>query len=175
MRDKASDIHIEPQEDATRVRFRVDGVLRNAVTLPKNSHSAIISRIKIMADMDIAEKRLPQDGRINIEQGGREIDLRISTLPTILGEKVVMRILDKSAASIDIHDLAFTAKNMDLYKDLFSSSYGIVLVTGPTGSGKSTTLYSTLTNINSPTKKYHYRRRSGRVPHRWRQSGGRQQ
>lgn len=152
VRDKASDIHIEPQEDDTRVRFRVDGVLRNAVTLPKNSHSAIISRIKIMAEMDIAEKRLPQDGRINIEQGGRDIDLRISTLPTILGEKVVMRILDKTAASIDINDLAFTAKNMELYSSLFNSSYGIVLVTGPTGSGKSTTLYSTLTNINNPNK-----------------------
>ena len=134
------------------MRFRVDGVLRNAVTLPKNSHSAIISRIKIMAEMDIAEKRLPQDGRINIEQGGRDIDLRISTLPTILGEKVVMRILDKTAASIDINDLAFTAKNMELYSSLFNSSYGIVLVTGPTGSGKSTTLYSTLTNINNPNK-----------------------
>ena len=88
-----------------------------------------------MAEMDIAEKRLPQDGRINIEQGGRDIDLRISTLPTILGEKVVMRILDKTAASIDINDLAFTAKNMELYSSLFNSSYGIVLVTGPTGSG----------------------------------------
>ena len=152
IRQRASDIHIEPQEDDTRVRFRVDGVLRNAVTLPKNSHSAIISRIKIMAEMDIAEKRLPQDGRINIEQGGRDIDLRISTLPTILGEKVVMRILDKTAASIDINDLAFTAKNMELYSSLFNSSYGIVLVTGPTGSGKSTTLYSTLTNINNPNK-----------------------
>ena len=139
-------------EQVRTVCFRVDGVLRNAVTLPKNSHSAIISRIKIMAEMDIAEKRLPQDGRINIEQGGRDIDLRISTLPTILGEKVVMRILDKTAASIDINDLAFTAKNMELYSSLFNSSYGIVLVTGPTGSGKSTTLYSTLTNINNPNK-----------------------
>ena len=95
VRDKASDIHIEPQEDDTRVRFRVDGVLRNAVTLPKNSHSAIISRIKIMAEMDIAEKRLPQDGRINIEQGGRDIDLRISTLPTILGERLLCVFLIK--------------------------------------------------------------------------------
>lgn len=152
VRDKASDIHIEPQEDSTRVRFRVDGVLRSAVTLPKNSHNAIVSRIKIMADMDIAEKRLPQDGRINIEKSGDNIDLRISTLPTILGEKIVMRILDKNAASIAIEDLTFTEKNMELYKDFFSASYGIVLVTGPTGSGKSTTLYSTLTHINSPTK-----------------------
>ncbi len=152
IRYKASDIHIEPQENFTRVRFRVDGVLRNVVTLRKNRHSAIISRIKIMADLDIAEKRLPQDGRINIEQGGREIDLRISTLPTIEGEKVVMRILDKNAASIDIRKLAFTAKNIELYSTLFKSSFGIVLVSGPTGSGKSTTLYSTLTNINSPTK-----------------------
>lgn len=152
VRDKASDIHIEPQEDDTRVRFRVDGVLRNAVTLPKNSHSAIISRIKIMAEMDIAEKRLPQDGRINIEQGGRDIDLRISTLPTILGEKVVMRILDKTAASIDINDLAFTAKNMELYSSLFNSSYGIVLVTGPTGSGKSTTLAAVINKINKHRK-----------------------
>lgn len=152
IRDKASDIHIEPQEEITRIRFRVDGMLREAATLPRNSHNAIVSRIKIMSEMNIAEKRLPQDGRINIQQGGREIDLRISTLPTILDEKVVMRILDKTAASIDINDLAFSQKNMELYQNLFKASYGIVLVTGPTGSGKSTTLYSTLTNINSPSK-----------------------
>ncbi|MGE4588550.1 MAG: GspE/PulE family protein [Acidaminococcaceae bacterium] len=152
VRDRASDIHIEPQEDNLRVRFRVDGVLREVISFPKNTQAPILSRIKIMADMDIAEKRLPQDGRINILEKGRQIDIRVSTLPTILGEKVVMRILDKSAMAVALKDLGFSEKNMKMYNDLITKSYGCVLVTGPTGSGKSTTLYSTLMYVNSPTK-----------------------
>lgn len=152
VRDRASDIHIEPQEDNLRVRFRVDGVLREVISFPKNTQAPILSRIKIMADMDIAEKRLPQDGRINVLEKGRQIDIRVSTLPTILGEKVVMRILDKSAMAVALKDLGFSEKNMKMYNDLITKSYGCVLVTGPTGSGKSTTLYSTLMHVNSPTK-----------------------
>ncbi|MDD4085321.1 MAG: Flp pilus assembly complex ATPase component TadA [Acholeplasmataceae bacterium] len=152
VRDRASDIHIEPQEDNLRVRFRVDGVMREIISFPKNTHAPILSRIKIMGDMDIAEKRLPQDGRINIQEKGRQIDIRVSTLPTILGEKVVMRILDKSAMTIALDELGFSERNFELYKDMITKSYGCVLVTGPTGSGKSTTLYSTLMHVNAPTK-----------------------
>ena len=152
VRERASDIHIEPEDDETRVRFRVDGVLRSAITLPRASIAAIVSRVKIMAEMDIAEKRVPQDGRINIEVNGRSIDLRISTLPTIVGEKVVMRILDKNLSSVAIEDLKFSEENLRIYKGLYSSPHGIVLMTGPTGSGKSTTLYSTLTELNSIEK-----------------------
>jgi len=149
VKDKASDIHVEPEEDRLRVRFREDGVLREVITFPKATQAAILSRIKIMAEMDIAEKRLPQDGRIKLIQNQREIDVRVSTLPTILGEKIVMRILDKEAMNIKLEDLSFTAQNMTLYKNMMHSAYGMILVTGPTGSGKSTTLYSTLMEINS--------------------------
>ena len=152
VKDKASDIHVEPEEDKLRVRFRVDGVLREVITFPKATQAAILSRIKIMADMDIAEKRVPQDGRIKMVQNKREIDIRVSTLPTILGEKIVMRILDKEAMNITLQDLNFTEKNMELYANMMHSAYGMILVTGPTGSGKSTTLYSTLMEINSVTK-----------------------
>lgn len=152
VKDKASDIHIEPQEDTVRVRFRLDGVLRSVLTFSKTNQAAIISRIKIMAKMDIAERRLPQDGRINIKENNREIDLRVSSLPTILGEKIVMRVLDKSAAAISIDKLGFSKKNRELFENAISSSYGLILVTGPTGSGKSTTLYSTLMQVNTIEK-----------------------
>ncbi len=152
VQDKASDIHIEPEEKVLRVRFRVDGVLREVISFPKNIQAAILSRIKIMAEMDIAEKRLPQDGRIKLTKQNSEIDVRVSTMPTILGEKVVMRILDKSAMNIKLDELGFTENNMALYRDMFDSAYGLVLVTGPTGSGKSTTLYSTLLSINDIEK-----------------------
>ena len=152
VQDKASDIHVEPAEDKVRVRFRVDGVLREVITFPKSTQAAILSRIKIMAEMDIAEKRLPQDGRIKITKNGREIDIRVSTLPTILGEKVVMRILDKAAVDIRLDDLALSPENRKMYERMYKSAYGMILVTGPTGSGKSTTLYSTLMEINSVTK-----------------------
>lgn len=150
--DKASDIHIEPEEENLRVRFRVDGVLREVITFPKSTQAAIISRIKIMSEMDIAEKRLPQDGRIKLVKNKREIDIRVSTLPTILGEKVVMRILDKEAMNLKLTELGFTEKNMELYKNMMTTSYGMILVTGPTGSGKSTTLYSSLMTINNISK-----------------------
>ncbi len=152
VQDKASDIHIEPEEKVLRVRFRVDGVLREVISFPKNIQAAILSRIKIMAEMDIAEKRLPQDGRIKLTKQKSEIDIRVSSMPTILGEKIVMRILDKSAMDIKLNELGFTERNMVLYKDMFDSAYGLVLVTGPTGSGKSTTLYSTLLSINDIEK-----------------------
>ena len=152
IKERASDIHIEPMDRNVRVRFRVDGVLREVVTFPRHSHAAIISRIKIMSEMDIAEKRLPQDGRIKVPEQGREIDLRVSTLPTILGEKVVMRILDKKSVILNIKGLGFTSENLARYRHLFAQSYGMLLVTGPTGSGKTTTLYSTLTELNSPGK-----------------------
>lgn len=152
IRERASDIHIEPQDKTLRVRFRVDGILREVSSFTKDVHAAIISRIKIMAEMDIAEKRLPQDGRIKIKEAGREIDIRVSTLPTILGEKVVMRILDKNAVILDINKLGFTPDNIRRYRQLFTQSYGMILVTGPTGSGKTTTLYSTLSEISTPEK-----------------------
>ncbi len=152
VRERASDIHIEPQNTTLRVRFRIDGVLRDISSFTKDIHAAIVSRIKIMADMDIAEKRLPQDGRIKIREAGREIDIRVSTLPTILGEKVVMRILDKKAVILDIKKLGFTAGNQHRYQQLYTQSYGMILVTGPTGSGKTTTLYSTLSALNSAEK-----------------------
>ncbi|MDR3559851.1 MAG: type II secretion system ATPase GspE [Negativicutes bacterium] len=150
IKERASDIHIEPQDKAVRVRFRIDGVLREIVTFPRHTHPAIISRVKIMSEMDIAEKRLPQDGRIKVIEGGREIDIRVSSLPTILGEKVVLRILDKSAVILDIKGLGFSAENLTKYQKVFNQSYGMILVTGPTGSGKTTTLYSTLTLLNAP-------------------------
>lgn len=150
VKERASDIHIEPQEKHLRVRFRVDGVLREVVTFPRHVHAAIVSRIKIMSEMDIAEKRVPQDGRIKVQEAGRDIDIRVSTLPTILGEKVVMRLLDKRAVILDINKLGFSPANLKRYRQMYSQSYGMILITGPTGSGKTTTLYSTLTEINSP-------------------------
>lgn len=152
IKERASDIHIEPQEKSLRVRFRVDGVLREVVTFPRHTHAAIISRIKIMSEMDIAEKRLPQDGRIKVHESGRDIDLRVSTLPTITGEKVVLRILDKKSIILDIQGLGFVSGNLTLYRRLYSQAYGMLLITGPTGSGKTTTLYSTLTQISIPSK-----------------------
>jgi len=152
VRARSSDIHIEPMERQVRVRFRIDGVLREIVTFPKATQNAIVSRIKIMADMDIAEKRMPQDGRIKVQEKGRDIDIRASTLPTVLGEKVVLRILDRAAVVLDISSLGFSKHNFERYQRMYSQSYGMILVTGPTGSGKTTTLYSTLVEINSPEK-----------------------
>lgn len=152
VKEKASDIHIEPLDDLVRVRYRIDGILREVVTFPKHTHAPILSRIKIMSEMDIAEKRLPQDGRININENGREVDIRVSTLPTIQGEKVVMRILDRRAVVLNMNSLGISSVNMPLFQQLYAYSYGMVLVTGPTGSGKSTTLYSILAEINAPSK-----------------------
>jgi general secretion pathway protein E len=151
---RASDIHIEPFEKEFRIRFRVDGVLFNQETPPRELKAAIISRLKLMAKLNIAERRLPQDGRIKIKILGREVDLRVSTLPTLYGESVVMRLLDRSAGDFyDLRRLGFNDQMLDRMEHFTSLPHGIFLVTGPTGSGKSTTLYSALKRINLPDKK----------------------
>ena len=144
----ASDIHIEPYEKQIRVRFRIDGMLHEMMSPPFKMKNAITSRLKIMAELDIAEKRVPQDGRIKVRMHGKPIDLRVSTLPTIFGEKVVMRILDQSNLQIDLAKLGFHPSALARFLNAIESPYGMVLVTGPTGSGKSTTLYSALQKIN---------------------------
>lgn len=149
----ASDIHIEPFQDTVKVRFRIDGILREHVELPNRMQQGLISRIKIMARMDIAERRLPQDGRIRMKIAGKDIDLRVSSLPTIYGESVVSRILDQSQARFSLENLGFPEKELSQFKELIMQPYGIMLVTGPTGSGKTTTLYSALNAINSVEKK----------------------
>ncbi len=148
--DRASDIHIEPTERDLRVRFRIDGVLHEIMRTPRSITNAVVSRLKIMADIDIAERRRPQDGRISLRVGGRQLDLRVSTLPTIYGEKVVMRLLDNSTAMLELEDLGFSPKTLEGYAASYSKPYGTILVVGPTGSGKSTTLYATLNVLNKP-------------------------
>ncbi|MGE5176263.1 MAG: type IV-A pilus assembly ATPase PilB [Hyphomicrobiales bacterium] len=150
VRKGASDIHIEPYEKALRVRFRIDGTLYEMMSPPFRMKAAITSRLKIMAELDIAERRIPQDGRIKLRILGRTIDLRVSTLPTIFGEKVVMRILDKGNLNIDLNKLGFQEQALRDFTRAISQPYGMVLVTGPTGSGKTTTLYSALSKINVP-------------------------
>jgi type IV pilus assembly protein PilB len=152
VKSRASDIHIEPQEDSVVIRMRIDGLLRDMVPPPKKMRSAIITRIKILSDMDIAERRLPQDGRFKIKASGRDIDVRVSVIPTIYGEKVVMRILDAAAATHDINHLGFGDKLLKEFKVILSQPHGIIVVTGPTGSGKSTTLYSALNYLKDSTK-----------------------
>ncbi|MBU0567975.1 type IV-A pilus assembly ATPase PilB [bacterium] len=148
----ASDIHIEPYERIVRVRYRIDGKLYEVTSPPKRMHPAIVSRLKIMSNLDIAERRLPQDGRARVSLEGRDIDLRVSMMPTVYGEKVVMRILDPSSLCLDLTALGFEPDILPIYQDNLKAPYGIILVTGPTGSGKSTTLYSSLSTINSPDK-----------------------
>ena len=150
IQDKASDIHIEPGELSLRVRYRIDGVLHEMPSAPKSIQSGVISRLKIMSDIDIAERRKPQDGRMSVSHGGRKIDLRVATLPTVWGEKVVMRILDNSTTSMNLRDLNLLDHNFEAYKTAYSKPYGMILVTGPTGSGKSTTLYTTLNTVARP-------------------------
>ena len=150
---KASDIHFEPFETQFRIRYRVDGVLHDAEAPPKRLQSAIISRVKIMAKMNIAERRLPQDGRIMVKVKGKEIDFRVSTVPTIHGESVVLRILDKTSIVLDIEKLGFPHDILADFDQCIQNPHGILLVTGPTGSGKTTTLYCALEKINSPDKK----------------------
>ena len=152
VKKNASDIHIEPLEEVTRVRLRIDGLLCNAAEMLRSNHSAIVSRIKIICGIDIAEKRLPQDGRVEVEVGGSKIDLRVSTLPVINGEKVVIRLLEKSQKLLELEALNFSESNLKIYKQLINSPHGIILLTGPTGSGKSTTLYATLQELNDETK-----------------------
>lgn len=148
--DRASDIHIEPSEGGLGVRYRIDGVLHEVHNSPKHMQNAVISRVKILSDIDIAERRKPQDGRMSVVHSGRKIDLRVATLPTVWGEKIVMRILDNSTASLDLRDLSFGQENYDTYRESFTKPYGMILVTGPTGSGKSTTLYATLNAVARP-------------------------
>ena len=150
VRKGASDIHIEPYEKSLRVRFRIDGTLYEMMAPPFKYKAAIISRLKIMSELDIAERRVPQDGRIKIKVLNRTIDLRVSTLPTIFGEKIVMRILDKTNLNVDLEKLGFEPQAFAEFTRAIASPYGMVLVTGPTGSGKTTTLYSALTKINTP-------------------------
>ena len=150
VRKGASDIHIEPYEKSMRVRFRIDGVLQEMMAPPFKFKAAIISRLKIMAELDIAERRVPQDGRIKIKILNRTIDLRVSSLPTIFGEKIVMRILDKTNLNIDLEKLGFEPTSMKELTGAIANPYGMVLVTGPTGSGKTTTLYSALSRVNTP-------------------------
>ncbi|MEE8497484.1 MAG: ATPase, T2SS/T4P/T4SS family [Acidimicrobiia bacterium] len=148
--ERASDIHIEPGEHDLRIRFRIDGVLHEVMSSPRSVSGAVVSRLKIMAELDIAERRVPQDGRVSLRVTGRQIDLRVATLPSIYGEKVVIRILDKDDAVLDLPDLGFLPESLDRFERSYTKPYGTILVTGPTGSGKTTTLYSTLNILNKP-------------------------
>lgn len=150
---KASDIHLEPLEKRFRVRFRIDGVLQEMKGPPKRLQAAIISRLKLMADASLAEKRIPQDGRIQAKSGGKDVDLRVSILPTVYGESIVMRILDKEGLRLGLPELGFFADDQAVFQGLIGGSDGVFLVTGPTGSGKSTTLYSALNYVNLPDRK----------------------
>jgi len=152
VKERASDIHIEPNEKGLLIRFRIDGMLHDIRTLPNTTKSAVISRIKILAKMDIAERRLPQDGRFQVKFGTREVDLRVSTIPTVLGEKVVLRLLDKSKGLIKLEQLGFIPEQLEEFKSIIYKPYGIILLTGPTGSGKTTTLYAALNEVNSKDK-----------------------
>jgi type IV pilus assembly protein PilB len=147
--DKTSDIHIEPEAKSVRVRYRVDGVLHDVMSPPKHIQAPMVSRIKIMANMDIAERRIPQDGKIHLRHDNREFDLRVSSVPTIHGEKIVMRILDKSSVMLGLNKLGFYPETQALFESCVEKPYGMILVTGPTGSGKSTTLYSCLNKLNT--------------------------
>jgi len=150
VKDQASDIHIEPEKRGTRIRYRINGVLRDLMRPPPGMHAAIVSRIKVIGKMDIAEKRLPQEGRVRIVAEGREIDLRVSSMPTLLGEKLVLRILDKQNLRIKMEDLGFRPDAMAAIRRMLDRPHGLFLVTGPTGSGKTTTLYSALDLLRSP-------------------------
>jgi len=150
IKDGASDIHIEPMKNGTRIRYRIDGVLRDLMKPPQGLHAAVVSRAKVIGKMDIAEKRLPQEGRIRIVAERREIDMRVSSMPTLLGEKVVIRILDKANLHVRLEDLGFRAEGLEAFMRMLRQPHGLVLVTGPTGSGKTTTLYSALDLLCSP-------------------------
>ncbi len=153
MEQRASDIHIEPFEKELRVRYRIDGILHDVEAPPRKLQAALISRVKLMAKLNIAERRLPQDGRIKLRMLGREVDLRVSTLPTLYGESVVLRILDRSSIDVSLESLGFPEDTLSAFENLIFQPHGMILVTGPTGSGKTTTLYGALDKINSPEKK----------------------
>lgn len=150
IKGRASDVHIEPQENRSRVRYRIDGILHEKLSLPRGIHDSLVSRIKILSQLKIDEKRLPQDGRFNFKLGEEEVDLRVSTLPTVFGEKVVMRLLKKTGGVPSLPQLGLRGPQLKLLEEAISKPYGIILVTGPTGSGKSTTLYSILSKLNQP-------------------------
>jgi len=152
VKDRASDIHIEPEEDIVRIRYRIDGILHEVNTTPKNLQSAIISRVKVLAKMDIAESRKAQDGRIRMKLENKNLDIRVSTFPTVHGENVVMRLLDKSSVLLGLKELGFLKETLSEFEKLIHRPNGMILVTGPTGSGKTTTLYSALSTINSMEK-----------------------
>ncbi len=152
LNERASDIHVEPSADHLRIRYRVDGVLHDMSTAPRSIAGAVTTRLKVMADMNIAEHRIPQDGRISVNVGTRQIDLRMATLPTIHGEKIVMRVLDKSSVVLSLDELGFDPELHERFREVYTKPYGTILVTGPTGSGKTTTLYATLSDLNSPEK-----------------------
>jgi general secretion pathway protein E len=151
IKDRASDIHIEPYQAIVKVRYRIDGILYDILSLPRKIHSPLVSRVKIMANLNIAEKRLPQDGRIEIKIADRSVDIRVSTIPTAFGERVVLRLLDKTSSILMLSDLGMDDRKVGIFNRLIKSPYGIVLVTGPTGSGKTTTLYAVLSSINQPS------------------------
>ncbi|HOJ79120.1 MAG TPA: type II secretion system ATPase GspE [Bacillota bacterium] len=149
----ASDIHLEPFEDEIKLRYRIDGVLQETSSPPKALYPAVVSRIKLMAGMDITERRIPQDGRIRLRLDNRDLDLRVAVAPTLFGEEVVMRILNRESILLGLSELGFNATNLKIFKELISKPHGMILVTGPTGSGKTTTLYAALQEVNQPTRK----------------------
>jgi type II secretory ATPase GspE/PulE/Tfp pilus assembly ATPase PilB-like protein len=148
----ASDIHFEPEASFLRIRYRIDGILQEKQKLPRNIQAGVLSRIKIMSNMDIAERRKPQDGRISLRIENKAIDFRVSSLPTIFGEKIVLRILDKSSAMVPLENLGFLSDTLDLFNSVISQPYGMIIISGPTGAGKTTTLYSVLNRLNMPGK-----------------------
>jgi type II secretion system protein E len=152
LKDKASDIHIEPEEDSLRVRYRIDGLLQEVNNIPKNLQGAVVSRIKLLSRMDIAESRKPQDGRIKLKIENKDLDIRVSSFPTVHGENLVMRLLDKSSMLMGLKELGFSDKDFATFHKLIQRPNGIILVTGPTGSGKTTTLYAALTTVSSMEK-----------------------
>ena len=145
--NKASDVHFEPLAKEVRVRMRIDGLLQELCRLPWSSYATLVSQLKVLSGMDIAEKRVPQDGRWQLSYAGRSIDLRLSTLPTICGEKVVVRILDQEQGMRRLEDLGMSRRNLQLYRGMFAAAHGLILLTGPTGSGKTTSLYATLREL----------------------------
>jgi type IV pilus assembly protein PilB len=150
--EDASDIHVEPMENSLRVRYRVDGILHEKQSLPRSIQPGVVTRLKIIANMDIAERRVPQDGRLTLKFEGRPIDFRVSSIPSIFGEKVVLRILDRTVSVKPLDQLGFSEYNLKRFENIISQPYGMILISGPTGSGKTTTLYSCLDRLNSPTK-----------------------